>query len=56
MLDWEKAIQHLQTYKVLYAGIGPAGMFGILIMTELEQRYDDGERTQELYDEMMGIE
>lgn len=55
-LEWPEAVEHLTTLMEEYAKIGPAGMFGIRIMTPLKVRYDNGERTKELYADIMATE
>lgn len=55
--QWNKAVEHLNTYIVEYASIGWAGQFGLNgILVPLKKRYDKGERTRELYDAMMEVE
>lgn len=52
-MDWEKAKLYLEELAQAYGDIGQAGMFGLGIIASLKNRYDKGERTQELYDEIM---
>ena len=55
--DWEQAIKYLDSLILLYSGIGPAGMFGLAgVLTPLKTRYENGERTLELYKEIMQCE
>ena len=55
--DWKKAIEHLDMLIVMYACIGFAGTFGLNgVLVPLKKRYDSGERTKELYDEIMQCE
>lgn len=55
-LDWEKAEAHLRFMMDLYRGIGWTGMFGLQLgLRPLEDRLMSGERTQELYDEIMAL-
>lgn len=55
-LDWEKAEGHLRFMMDLYRGIGWTGMFGLQLgLRPLEDRLLSGERTQELYDEIMAL-
>lgn len=52
--EWDKALKYLDMLIVDYASIGFAGRFvlnGVLI--PLKKRYDSGERTRKLYDEIM---
>ena len=55
--DWERAEKYLNDLIQGYEEIGPCGMF-VLILTlyPLRQRYEQGERTQELYDAIMECE
>lgn len=56
-LDWEKAEAHLRFMMDLYRGIGWTGMFGLQLgLRPLEDRLMSGERTRELYDEIMALE
>ena len=56
-LDWEKAEAHLRFMMDLYRGIGWTGMFGLQLgLRPLEDRFMSGERTRELYDEIMALE
>lgn len=56
-LDWKKAEEHLQFMMGLYREIGWAGMFGMQLgLRPLEDRLMAGERTKELYDEIMALE
>jgi hypothetical protein len=56
-IDWTKAEQHLQTTENAYAEIGSPGYWTLsLVVRPLRDRFNRGERTQELYDEIMGIE
>ena len=55
--QWKEAIDHLNTYIIEYAAIGSAGQFGLYgVLIPLKKRYEGGERTRELYDEMMEVE
>ena len=55
--DWKQAERHLANIKVELAKIGPAGNpMMVLTVIPLEKRYwADGERTDELYDEIMEL-
>jgi hypothetical protein len=56
-LAWEKAKDHLQETRQQYAEIGASGIPALtLILNPLLIRYEKGERTQELYDEIMESE
>lgn len=52
-VDWVKAEQHIRELKVAYEEIGAVGQFGLYFINELISRLDKGERTQELYGEIM---
>ena len=57
MLDWKKAEQYLSEIESGYASIGSAGYFGLVItIRPLRDRFNKGERTQGLYDEIMELE
>lgn len=60
-LDWGKAIAHFETVIEQYRSL--LGMPGVnvdialaLVFEPLRQRYDEGERTVHLYEEMMGVQ
>lgn len=56
-LDWEGAIKYLDSLIVEYALIGWAGRFGLDgVLVPLKKRFDSGERTKKLYDEIMECE
>lgn len=56
-IDWKKAEDHLNFMIDEYKSIGMCGIFGLtLTLYPLKQRYNSGERTQELFDEIMGCE
>lgn len=56
-LDWKKAEEHLQFMIGLYEGCGWTGMFGLKFgLWPLKERLLSGERTKELYDEIMALE
>ena len=54
--DWEAAYRNIETLIPLYAEIGPTGTFGLMALLGLRGRYLNGERTNELYEEMMESE
>lgn len=55
--EWKKAIEHLDMLILMYASIGPTGMFGLAgVLSPLKKRYEEGERTKELYDAIMACE
>jgi len=56
MMNWEKAKNYLYEIKREYENIGFAGVFGLSVtINPLVKRFEDGERTQELYDEITGL-
>lgn len=55
-MDWQEAQEYLETCEKEYAEIGSAGYFALsIVIRPLRDRLNGGERTQELYDEIMGI-
>ncbi|OPY64105.1 MAG: hypothetical protein A4E56_00159 [Pelotomaculum sp. PtaU1.Bin065] len=56
MLDWEKAEEYLKTCEVVYTEIGSMGYFALtFVIRPLRDRFNGGERTVELWDEIMAI-
>lgn len=54
---WKEAINYLNMLIAEYASIGFAGSFGLNgVLIPLKKRFDKGERTKELYDEIMQCE
>lgn len=53
---WEKAIEYAREMLSEYRSIGPAGIFGCCFISESIRRYEDGERSQELLEELESIE
>lgn len=57
MFDWQEAENYLNMLIAEYVAIGPAGSFGLrLTLLPLKKRFDSGERTEELYNEIMECE
>ena len=57
MFDWDKAKEHLETAEKAYTEIGSAGYFALnYVIRPLRDRFNSGERTEELYDSIIGIE
>ena len=57
MMDWKLAEKWLQAIETAYAGLGSAGYFGLTVtIRPLRDRFNDGERTEQLYDEIMSLE
>lgn len=55
--QWQEAIKYLDEIIVMYATIGWAGQFGLNgVLVPLKKRYENGERTKELYDAIMACE
>lgn len=56
-MDWDKAVKHLEECERAYSEIGSAGYFALnIVIRPLRDRYNRGERTEELYNEIMGLE
>ncbi len=56
-LNWEKALAHLNNTRIAYTEIGASGILALtLVMNPLLVRYENGERTQDLYDSIMNLE
>lgn len=57
MMDWEKAEEYLNKMIAEYAAIGSRGLLALqLTLLPLKNRFDSGERTVQLYDEIMECE
>lgn len=55
--DWIQAGKYLNDTIRIYQSLGTTGSFALAIsLYPLKSRYDDGERTKELYDAIMAIE
>ena len=55
--EWDKAKRYLEMLIVEYASIGFAGSFGLNgVLVPLRKRFEAGERTKALYDEIMECE
>lgn len=55
--EWEEAEKHLNFFIAEYASIGFPGTFGLQgILIPLKKRFDSGERTRKLYEEIMEVE
>lgn len=56
MLDWDKAEAWLKEIEKMYTEIGTSGYFALnLVIRPLRDRFNKGERTTELYDEIMEL-
>jgi hypothetical protein len=55
-MDWEKAESYLKVCESAYTETGSAGRFALqFTINPLRDRFNKGERTQELFDEIMEI-
>lgn len=55
-MNWEIAEGHLIESEKAYSAIGSSGYFALNhVIRPLRDRYNKGERTQDLYDSIMGI-
>lgn len=55
-MDWQKAEEHLKTCERVYREIGISGSFALtLVINPVRVRFNNGERSQELFDEILGI-
>lgn len=55
-LDWKQAQEHLELAEKAYSEIGSSGYFALsFTIRPLRDRFNNRERTQELYDEIMEI-
>lgn len=55
--EWDKAYSYLKDLIVEYACLGGPGTYALnAVLVPLRKRYDSGERTRELYDEIMRCE
>ena len=56
IVDWENAEKYLATCEKAYTEIGSAGYFALnVVIRPLRDRFNKGERTQELHDEIMDV-
>lgn len=55
-LDWDKAEKYLKEVRQQYNDIGYAGMFALAaVISPLLIRFYSGERTVDLYNDIMGM-
>lgn len=52
--QWKEAERHAREYQNLYMAT-PFGCTGAMIIARLLRRYEDGERTEDLYERMIEI-
>ena len=56
-MNWEEAEKYLYDMKMAYEEIGFVGSFGLsMTINPLVKRFESGERTTELYEEIMSVE
>ena len=53
--NWNDAEFHAKELLAMYKSIGAEGFFGVSMIQNILNRYDSGERTQELYNEMIDL-
>ena len=54
--DWKEAKAYLDMMMAEYVMLGPTGFLGLQLgLVPLRKRYDEGERTRDLYDSIMGL-
>lgn len=55
-IDWTEAEAHLDRCERAYAQIGSEGYFALIhVIRPVRDRFNKGERTDDLYAEIMGI-
>lgn len=55
-LDWTKAANHLKSAERVYGEVGAVGAFArSFVIKPCRKRFDMGERSQELWDEIIEI-
>ena len=56
-MDWKKAEDHLKDIRKRYTEIGVSGMPALqVVINPLLIRFENGERTKELYNEILKLE
>lgn len=56
-MDWEQAESWLKEIEQMYTEIGSSGYLALtIVIRPLRDRFNKGERTQELYDEIMELQ
>lgn len=53
--EWEEAAENVRSVRRLYLKI-PAGIFGATFLQSLLDRYEAGDRSQDLFESMMSAE
>ena len=56
MLKWDEAEEYLYEMAEAYGGLGRDGIIGLLSINPLIKRFELGERSISLYEEIMSIE
>ncbi len=54
--EMKKAYKHAKEYFSMYLELGSSGVLGARVISQLLQRYERGEKTYNLYKEMISIE
>lgn len=54
--EMKKAYKHAKEYFSMYLELGSSGVLGARVISQLLQRYKRGEKTYNLYKEMISIE
>ena len=55
-MDWEEAEAYLKEAEEAYTEIGSSGALALqFVINPCRDRFNEGERTQELYDDIFGI-
>ena len=55
-IDWVKIEEYLKTCEEMYTEIGISGLFAMqTVITPLRDRFNKGERTGELYDDIFEV-
>lgn len=53
-MNWKKAEEYLNEIESIYASIGSIGYFALIhVIRSLRDRFNSGERSEELYNEIM---
>jgi len=56
-IDWKRTVSYLEAIEKGYTDIGSNGRLALIIsVNPLRDRYNNGERTQELHDDIMALE
>lgn len=56
-LNWDVTEKHFNEIREAYQNLPVmSGAFGLSLLNKLHSRFESGERTQELFDEMMAVQ